>query len=303
MISVVLPTYNGIDNIRKSIDSVLDQSYKDIELIIVDDCSTDGTGALVDEYAATHDNVHVIHNEKNRKLPASLNIGFSYAKGDYYTWTSDDNYFAPEALARMYGIFQSDPNADIVYTDYYTIDSEDKITGEINHKDYTDIFSDNIIGACFLYKKEVHEKLNGYDEGLFLAEDYDFWIRAVINKFKIEPLYEKLYYYRLHKSSLTGSRMPEIARATNVLYKRILQIQDIDKKDRATVLKKVIDNIYNWEYDRSELRRYLAELRAVSPEDYDNIDAVIRISRFVSKDTANRIERIKQRFKGIVSGR
>ncbi|HXL56803.1 MAG TPA: glycosyltransferase family 2 protein, partial [Chitinophagaceae bacterium] len=97
-ISIVLPTYNGSKYIRTSIESCLNQTFTDFELIIVNDCSTDNTASIIEEYAAKDSRIIIIHNAFNKKLPLSLNTGFDIAKGKYHTWTSDDNYFAPNAL-------------------------------------------------------------------------------------------------------------------------------------------------------------------------------------------------------------
>ena len=101
LISIILPTYNGEKYIRESIDSILNQTYKNWELIIVNDCSTDQTPTIVDEYATKDSRIKIINNAMNLKLPKSLNIGFKEAKGEYYTWTSDDNIFKPTALEVM----------------------------------------------------------------------------------------------------------------------------------------------------------------------------------------------------------
>ena len=84
-ISIVLPTFNGERYLKSSIHSILSQTFPDWELIIVDDCSTDGTADIIKRYAQSDSRIRVIRNEKNQKLPGSLNIGFSVAKGEYLT--------------------------------------------------------------------------------------------------------------------------------------------------------------------------------------------------------------------------
>ena len=89
-VSIILPTYNGKKYIRDSIESIINQTYTNWELIIVNDCSTDDTQKIIEEYQQKDKRIIVINNEKNLKLPASLNRGFEEASGEYYTWTSDD---------------------------------------------------------------------------------------------------------------------------------------------------------------------------------------------------------------------
>lgn len=101
LVSIVLPTYNGEKFIRESIESVINQTYKNWELIIVNDCSTDGTLQIIEEYAQKDNRIKYITNEVNSRTAQSLNNGFKLAKGEYYTWTSDDNMYKPNAVEKM----------------------------------------------------------------------------------------------------------------------------------------------------------------------------------------------------------
>lgn len=221
LVSIVLPTYNGQDFLKKSIDSCLTQTYQNIELIIINDCSTDNSDAIINSY--NDDRIKYIKNEINKKLPKSLNVGFSLAKGDYYTWTSDDNYFDINAIEEMVNALESQ-KVDLVCAPYFTIDNNGVITGERTVGKQCDVLIDNVVKACFLYKKEVHQKLNGYTPGLFLVEDYDFWIRATFENFHFYQLTEKLYYYRFHENSLTDTRRDEISNALFSLLQKHLKL-------------------------------------------------------------------------------
>ena len=106
LISIVLPVYNGARFLKDSIDSVIAQTHQNWELLILDDCSTDETPEIAKEYQATDSRIQYYRNEKNLKLPGNLNKGFSLAKGEYLTWTSDDNRFRPNALERMLEVLQ-----------------------------------------------------------------------------------------------------------------------------------------------------------------------------------------------------
>lgn len=210
LISIVLPTYNGSKFINQTIDSCLRQTYQQFELIIVNDCSTDHTESIVQEYQDSR--IRYIKNDKNLKLPKTLNEGFKRAEGEYFTWISDDNYFADDALEKMVAELV-EKSYDLVCAPYYTINNENEITGSREVGPVENILLDNIVKACFLYKKEVQDKLEGYSGDLFLVEDYDFWIRTIFQGFKISFLQEKIYYYRFHEGSLTESRRKDIAKA------------------------------------------------------------------------------------------
>ncbi|MEX0636020.1 MAG: glycosyltransferase family 2 protein, partial [Ferruginibacter sp.] len=181
LVSIILPTYNGEKYIRTSVESCLRQTYQNIELIIVNDCSKDNTLAIVEEYAKKDTRIKIINNPINKKLPSSLNEGFKLAKGVYYTWTSDDNYYSAEAIETMVNILLK-TGKDLVYAEYKIIDD----LGEFVGYKYLGNINESFIkwlgcGACFLYKKEVHERNNGYDPSTFLIEDYDFLLRAYLH--------------------------------------------------------------------------------------------------------------------------
>ena len=98
LISIILPVYNGEKYLSQSISSCLNQTYTNLELIIVNDCSNDTTLAIANSYAEIDSRVIIVNNKENKKLPASLNIGHQIAKGDYITWTSDDNIYELNAM-------------------------------------------------------------------------------------------------------------------------------------------------------------------------------------------------------------
>ncbi len=212
-ISIVLPTYNGEKYIKKSIESVIYQTYQNWELIIVNDCSKDNTLEIITNYAEIEPRIKVISNEINKKLPASLNVGFSAATGDFFTWTSDDNVYHIDALEKMVNIMEQDHNIDMVYADFNVVDLEGNLLRHVYTKSPDELRFENVIGACFLYQRSLAEKIGHYDTTLFLAEDYEYWIRAYLNG-KIRHVSETLYDYGWHDKSLTATRMVEINKAT-----------------------------------------------------------------------------------------
>src|SRR5688572_797829 len=200
--SIVLPTFNGAKYLVQAIESCLNQTHTNFELIIVNDHSTDGTSAIINKYAESDSRIRIINNNVNYKLPGSLNIGFAEAKGEYLTWTSDDNYFAPHALETLIGELEKDKSADIVYSSYQFIDEHDKMLETFGGEPENLIFK-CVIGACFLYRKQVHDQLQGFDETKFRMEDMDFWLRAA-TRFKFKFIDGRdLYFYRKHSNSLT----------------------------------------------------------------------------------------------------
>lgn len=221
LISIVLPTYNGARYLEEAVDSCRQQTFTEWELIIVDDASTDGTPEIVSRLAAEDARIRCIRHSENRKLPAALNTGFSAAQGRFFTWTSDDNRYEPTALEAMHDFLRQHDQVDIVYTDSYHIDADGKVLCRKTVAPPEGLISGNVIGASFLYRRQVHLDLGGYDQTLFLVEDYDFWLRAS-TRFRIAPLHSSLYYYRLHDGSLTTQRKQQIARLHAVALARNL---------------------------------------------------------------------------------
>lgn len=221
LVSIVLPTYNGARYLDQAVQSCLDQTYGNWELIIVDDASTDDTPARIAQYVAWDNRIRSMRHETNRKLPASLNTGFSQAQGDHLTWTSDDNCYRPSALAEMVGCLHSEPGVDIVYADYTEIDEAGDPVRYVPVGGPEGLVFSNCIGPCFLYRRAVQDGLGGYAEDLFLAEDYDFWLRASVS-FRWCPLHQDLYLYRRHGASLTDLRHEHIRLVTAQALSRSL---------------------------------------------------------------------------------
>ncbi len=216
-VSIVLPTYNGSKHLKESIDSCLNQTYQNIELIIVDDCSTDETPDIVRSY--NDPRVRYVRNETNQRLPRSLNIGFALATGEYLTWTSDDNEFLPEAIEMMLGFLIENKGVDFVYADNLSKFLDTGETKKRNISGPQNIGERNCIGACYLYTRRVYETLGGFNPNYELVEDYEYWVR-VSKKFRMHYLPRVLYIYGEHSKSLTGTRMMSV-----LLFDKIMKYQ------------------------------------------------------------------------------
>ena len=208
-----MPTYNGEKTVAKSIRSVLEQSYQNWELIIVNDCSTDGTLDVLREFADSDDRIRIVNNQENIKLPASLNAGFSQVTGEFLTWTSDDNAYHKDAFETMIRTMRENPEYDMVYADFNVVDLAGNVLWQERKKEPDEIRYVNTIGACFLYKKTLADCIGSYDQSLFLAEDYEYWIRAFLHG-NLHHIDEILYDYGWHDKSLTLTRQKQIQRAT-----------------------------------------------------------------------------------------
>lgn len=204
LISIILPVYNGEKYLAKSIESCLCQTHKNIELIVVNDASTDSTLDIALGYAKADQRIKIISNEINKKLPASLNFGHKVASGKFITWTSHDNYYSQNALAILLESLIRE-NVEICFSNFAIVDENDNELRKYTFSESNSILLENIVGACFLYKMKVFDSLTGYDENLFRIEDYAFWLMAS-KDFKFYHVSEDLYFYRSHKDSLTAKK-------------------------------------------------------------------------------------------------
>lgn len=255
-VSIVLPVYNGEDYVAESINSVIEQTYNNWELIIVNDCSTDNTLRICQSIAKDDPRIRIISNKENQKLPNSLNVGFREATGEYYTWTSDDNIYMPSAIASLVDVLEQNTDAIMVYSDYSIIDDEGNIQSVVNLQDPQYIVAGNVCGACFLYTAEIAKEVGEYDDTLFLAEDYDYWMR-IYRHGRIVHINDNLYFYRRHSNSLTEKKKAFIQEQTyKALEKNFLPLYYEARKNGLTY--RLFDNIcIRAELHKSETKEVL----------------------------------------------
>lgn len=222
-VSVVLPCYNGARFLRASLDSVLAQTFPDWELIIVDDCSTDGSGEIADEYATRDARIRVVHNSVNRKLPGALNDGFAIARGAYFTWTSDDNVAKPNWLSTLVQYLDNHPGTDMVSACMDFINEDGNTIGKLHRSPDVEYQSrlayECNIGAAFMYRRETATRVGKYDENMFCAEDYDYWVRIGLGG-KIDYIRDNIYMYRRNSGSLTATQQERIWAKTLAIKKK-----------------------------------------------------------------------------------
>lgn len=205
LVSIVLPTYDGARHIRYSVDSIVAQEHQNWELIVVDDGSSDDTPAIVAQMASHEKRIQVIRHDRNRNLPAALNTGHAAARGQYITWTSDDNAYKPNAIGEMAQYLDARPHIGLVYCDYSFIDEKGTVYEyrTVPEPDALPYFC--CVGACFMYRRAVWESAGPYDESLFCCEDYEYWLR-ISQRFQMAALHKDLYLYRMHEKSLTATK-------------------------------------------------------------------------------------------------
>jgi len=220
LVSVVLPTFNRAALLEGAIRNVLDQDYENLELIVVNDGSSDGTSELLEKLTRELGDPRLRVIEKaNAGLPRALNTGFDAARGDYWTWTSDDNAFRAGAITAMVRELELDPGAIMVFADFQVVAPDGKPGSIVNTGPVEELPRRNVIGACFMYRAAMAREVGGYDPRAELAEDYDYWVRLA-SKGRFTHLARVLYDYGDGPDSLTRRRALEVSVAAGRVIAR-----------------------------------------------------------------------------------
>jgi len=197
-ISVVMAVYNGMPYLEEAVKSVLSQTYNNLEFIIVDDASTDGTAKYLKSLKDKR--IKIITNSKNLGLATSLNKALKVANGEYIARMDADDISMSNRLKTQMKYLILNPKIDICGTWAILIDEEGKTIGKV-HKPSQDKeikkmnkWIPGLIHPTWFGKKLMFEKLNGYDPKYDMVEDYDFLIRA--KKFKMANIKRELILWR-----------------------------------------------------------------------------------------------------------
>ena len=217
LVSVLCLCYNHARFVREAIDSVLAQKYSNIEIIIVDDASTDASKFEIEALIKMHPSIRFIANKSNVGICKAFNIAFAISKGEYVVDFATDDVLHPDRISEQVNLFSTlDDSYGVVFTDaIYINESGDPIREHteyllkkrlINRIPEGDVYSDLlqtyfIASPTMLVRRAVLEQLHGYDESLSY-EDFDFWVRSS-RVFRYKYLPEKLTHVRRSPNSLS----------------------------------------------------------------------------------------------------
>lgn len=206
-VTVLMSVYNGQKYLREAIDSILNQTFRDFEFLIINDGSTDRTAEILQSY---HDpRIKIINNEKNIGLIESLNKGLELAKCEYIARMDADDISMPNRLSTQYAYMKSNPDLAICASSYEQIDENGNtiktIKGYLGCEQlyYFLTFANFLAHSTVLLKKSIVLKLKGYDDRVLHAEDYDLWYR-VSRVGKIIQTDEILLKLRIHQDRISS---------------------------------------------------------------------------------------------------
>lgn len=205
LVSVILPVYNRKSILERTLNSLIKQTFKDYELIIVDDGSTDEIEEIIFPYLKKYENFKYIRHS-NRDVSLSRNTGILIAQGTYITFIDSDDEYRTAHLEKMVTFMQGNPDVDFIHSFPDIVGNEEDMWLP-NADDTTSLIhvNDCVYLGTFFAKKEVFIQLGGFKDVLF--EDSDLYKRLVSsNKFKIKKLEEKTYiYYRNVEDSMCNT--------------------------------------------------------------------------------------------------
>jgi alpha-1,3-rhamnosyltransferase len=204
-VSVIIPSFNHKSFVIESINSVLAQTYKDIELIVIDDGSTDGSVELLKDLASRN-NFKLILKE-NEGVCATLNRGLVLSSGSYITFIASDDYMPPNRIIEQLQVFELHPDADVVAGRIHVVDERSHVISTKNVRglgfiSLDQMFKKNMIFApTAMLKKTVFEKYGFYRED-YLFEDYYMWLKILSSGGKIFNSDKVWAYYRINSGNL-----------------------------------------------------------------------------------------------------
>ena len=208
IISVIVPVYNVGKYLRECLDSIVNQTYKNLEIILVDDGSLDDSGKICDEYAEKDSRIKVIHKE-NGGVSDARNVGMEISTGEYIFFVDSDDYIEKNAIKEFVGIAERE-NADIVIANNVFFRDCEVIRENINNKG-KEVYSKEQAAEHYasfdwgawnkLFRKEVHESIL-FPKGK-IHEDEAIMFQLIANSNKIVHIERTLYYYRKRGGSIT----------------------------------------------------------------------------------------------------
>lgn len=232
LISVIIITYNRGRYIREAVESVVNQSFKDLELIIIDDCSTDDTESIIAEYAKKDDRVRYFKLPERGGISKARNFALRESVGEYIAvLDSDDVWCDNNKLKKQYEFLNK--NSDYVLVGggvividetgkeikkYFNLEKDKDIRGNI-------LYKNQFAHSSVMFRKDVALKVGGYDENLNIGEDYDLWLKlGAIGK--MHNFQEYFLKYRTHQGNITLRRVEALKNNFAIIKRHKNQYQN-----------------------------------------------------------------------------
>lgn len=227
LITVYITNYNYGKFIKKAINSVLNQTFKNFELIIIDDGSKDKSTNIIKKFQ-NKKKIKVIF-QKNKGLIVSNNLALRLSKAKYIIRLDSDDWLDPHALEIMSNILERNKKISLVFPDYYEVDKNGNIIRQVRRHDFKKVklLDQPAHGACTMIRKENLLDIGGYDEEFSCQDGYYLWLKF-IKKYVVRNVNLPLFYYRQHQNSLTKNKKEILLNRSKIITK--LQKKENKKK-------------------------------------------------------------------------
>lgn len=240
-VSVIMSVYNGEAYLAETIESVINQTFKNFELIIINDCSTDSTASILASFSEKDERVKVYTNEVNLKLPSSLNKAISLCSGKYIARMDADDICLPERLEKQYKFMEENPSVALSSCKFMTLKNGVYASGSAGGRcDFAAIrtmllMTNPIMHPGVIARAEVMKEFC-YDTMLTCTEDLELWTRMAVAGLKMEILPECLLIYRLHDKQITST----------TLERQRTEVLGIEKKYYAALVSELNEEMYDF---------------------------------------------------------
>ncbi|WP_052446513.1 glycosyltransferase [Geoalkalibacter ferrihydriticus] len=237
-VSIVIPTFNNEEYILDALESVINQSYKNIEIVVVDDGSTDGTQYALEKYK---NKIKYIY-QKNRGVSAARNKGISVSTGDFICFLDSDDIFEKNKIEKQLKIHKENEQLCVSYTDMAIFNGGKNFEKSYHKKNNMNcqsgfIFKNVVLGNIIstitvMIKREVFNNVGLFDESLNIGEDYDMWLR-IASQYEVGYVPEVLSFYRRGHQSLTTRKPTSTFREpvlVSIIKKHLALNKDLKKQ-------------------------------------------------------------------------
>jgi glycosyltransferase involved in cell wall biosynthesis len=201
-ISIIIPTHDRAEFLRLAITSVLNQTFQDFEILIIDDASKDHTQEVITDFNDTR--IRVIYNQVSKGAAGSRNIGIMNSNSEYVAFLDDDDEWLPEKLKLQTCLLDNSPSeVGGVCTGCFTVEKVSGRVLSIDNPEINSLYKGNFITtSSVLLKRECFEQCGLFDENMPTSSDYDMWIR-ISKKFSFKIIKDALLKYYIHEDRLT----------------------------------------------------------------------------------------------------
>ncbi|GAA4882797.1 hypothetical protein GCM10023311_01140 [Flaviramulus aquimarinus] len=203
-ISVIMAVYNAESYLEEAIDSILEQSFTDFEFLILNDCSTDNSSKILDEYASKDERVKIFTNKENLGLTKNLNKLIKLANGEFLARMDADDISLSKRFEEQINFFENHPDIHIVGTFSQDISENGEVIGErtvpVSHEEIVKLLPtlNPLSHPTVMMRSSVIDKVEGYDERFRTSQDYHLWFKAVGKGLKIDNIPKILFQYRMN---------------------------------------------------------------------------------------------------------